>query len=131
MKTSALIAALLLATTAVRAADMVIPFGEVTIPEAASHDVLAWLDTQAISASEQVEMVDPDDGHIYHITVSMVVAETPEVRLRRIIRDLVRDHIESSVHAHRIAAARAVFEAQLKVQMDAAEAIDLISEEVE
>ena len=82
MKTSALIAALLLTTTAVRAADMVIPFGEVTIPEAASHDVLAWLDTQAISATEQVEMTDPDDGHIYYVSRSVVVAETPEVRLR-------------------------------------------------
>ena len=136
-----LIAALTSLAITAHAADMVIPFGEVTIPEAAAVDVLAWLDTQEFVTDEVVityadNIVHTADGPIVEenvptsTRVRTVIAETPEVKLRRIIRDLVKEHIESSVKAHKVSTARAMFEAQLAAQM-AAESMDLIAEEVE
>jgi hypothetical protein len=138
MKTLLIAALTALAITA-HAADMVIPFGEVTIPEAGAQDVLAWLDTQELVIDKVVityadNTVYTADGPIIEKNVPTsnrvrtVIAETPEEKLRRIIRALVKEHIESNVKAHKIAAARAAFEAQLKAQMES-EAVELIAEE--
>ena len=138
MKTLLIAAATAIAITAT-AQDMIVPFGEVTIPEAAATDVLAWLETQELVTTKTVttyadNTVHTPDGPVVEKDVPttkrvrVVVAETPQERLRRIIRDLVREHIETNVKAHKIAVAREAFEAQLAAQIEA-ETVELIKEQ--
>ena len=97
-KITVIITALALAATA-RAADIVIDLGSITVPSAAVADVSAWLATQVKHATQQVEMTDPDDGHLYYVTQTVVVSETPQVKLVRIMRaeasKKVRDAVQT------------------------------------
>ena len=110
-----ILAALILTAGAVHAADIVVDLGSITVPSAALADVAAWLAGEVLTTTtvEYVEMVDPDDGHIYTNTVRsfVVVPETPKVKLARIMRGAgiraVRQAIKSMRDERAQAAAQA------------------------
>ena len=96
-----ILAALIITAGAAQAADIVVDLGSITIPEAAIADVQAWLETQTLTQTvvEQVEMVDPDDGHLYTNTVRSVVVipETPKAKLTRIMQQAAKDAVRNAV----------------------------------
>ena len=100
-----ILAALLITATAVKAADIVVELGSVTVPSAAVADVAAWLSTQELKVKTQEERVDPDDGHIYTVTVITVIPETPKAKLRRIIRKHGIAAVRSAIREQRVATA--------------------------
>jgi hypothetical protein len=87
-----------------------VDLGSITVPSAAVADVVAWLDTQALTAVEQVEKVDPEDGHLYNVPRIVVVPETPKEKLARVMRAAGVNQVRSAIKQLRDA--RAAAEAQ-------------------
>jgi hypothetical protein len=90
--------------------DITVDLGSITVPSAAVADVVAWLDTKALTAVEQVEKVDPEDQHIYYVKRTVVVAETPKEKLARVMRAAGVSQVRSAIKQLRDA--RAAAEAQ-------------------
>ena len=111
-----ILAALILTAGAARAADIVIDLGSVTVPNAAIADVQEWLETQTLTRTiiEQVEMVDPEDGHLYTNTVRSVVVvdETPIAKLTRIMQDAAKAEVRNAIKAFRDERAQAEAQAE-------------------
>jgi hypothetical protein len=118
MKTSILIAALIVSTSAAMAGDLIFDLGTTGIKVEAVPITLEFLATQVLMTTEQVEMVDPDDGHLYYVSRSVVVSELPQEKLVRIIRADGINGFKSALAAFKAAEDEAAFRATLVVLAD-------------
>jgi len=109
-KITAIVAIMAMAAT-VQAQDIVIDLGGITVPSAAVADVVEWLATQVKTTTQQVEMVDPDDGHIYYVTQTVVVSETPKQKIERIMRAAAIAKVREAVKSLRADRAAALAQA--------------------
>ena len=116
---TALLAALALTA---QAADIIVPAGGITVPEAAVADVQAWLATQTRTTTivREVEKIDPEDGHKYTVKEREVVkvVETPQQKLRRIYRAAGDAAIRAGLRQFRQARADKAAQAEMDAMAD-------------
>ena len=106
----------------VQAADIIVDAGNIKVPSIAVADVQEWLVTEVktVTVISEVEMVDPDDGHLYTNIVRTVevVTENPQQKLRRLYRAAGDEAIRAGLKRFRQAKAQAAADAALAAMPD-------------
>ena len=123
MKYAPIILAIMALTVSAHAADIVVPLGSITVPDAAVADVAAWLNTQpdlyTIRYVEEVR-TDPDTGEEVTVQreVRTIVPETPKAKLARIVRVQVLQQLRAAVRGMRQERANAAAQAEVDALPD-------------
>ena len=120
---TALLAALALAA---QAADIIVPAGGITVPEAAVTDVKAWLATEELAHIKSIPVVVSATNELGEVEVvsstsrkvRVVTPETPQQKLRRIYRAAGDAAIRAGLRQFRQARADKAAQAEMDAMAD-------------